>query len=152
MLRVAVCESYRVRAGAQAETDCVPSRDNFKKFLDTVSVLASGDGVTCSYRGGTFDAGVQYTPRQDLDEALSRVVIDFSGRPGLASRVTYPRARIGAFDVALVSPGLVQTAAAPELQAGRPPLPARCNSRAAPADPRRAVFGLRLEGRSRPAC
>ena len=37
-----------------------------------------------------------------LDEALSRVVIDFSGRPGLEYRVSYPRARIGEFDVDLV--------------------------------------------------
>lgn len=42
--------------------------------------------------------GYFYVP---LDEALSRVVIDFSGRPGLEYRVTYPRARIGDFDVDL---------------------------------------------------
>jgi imidazoleglycerol-phosphate dehydratase len=43
--------------------------------------------------------GHAYVP---LDEALSRVVIDLSGRPGLEYRVTYPRARIGEFDVDLV--------------------------------------------------
>ncbi len=43
--------------------------------------------------------GHAYVP---LDEALSRVVIDFSGRPGLSYHVTYPRARIGAFDVDLL--------------------------------------------------
>lgn len=37
-----------------------------------------------------------------LDEALSRVVIDFSGRPGLEYHVHYPRARIGNFDVDLI--------------------------------------------------
>jgi imidazoleglycerol-phosphate dehydratase len=37
-----------------------------------------------------------------LDEALSRVVIDLSGRPGLEYRVEYPRARVGEFDVDLV--------------------------------------------------
>lgn len=42
--------------------------------------------------------GHAYVP---LDEALSRVVIDFSGRPGLAYRVSFPRARIGDFDVDL---------------------------------------------------
>jgi imidazoleglycerol-phosphate dehydratase len=42
--------------------------------------------------------GHAYVP---LDEALSRVVIDFSGRPGLEYRVQYPRARIGDFDVDL---------------------------------------------------
>ncbi|HYQ92936.1 MAG TPA: imidazoleglycerol-phosphate dehydratase, partial [Candidatus Competibacteraceae bacterium] len=36
--------------------------------------------------------GHAYVP---LDEALSRVVIDFSGRPGLEYQVKYPRARIG---------------------------------------------------------
>lgn len=43
--------------------------------------------------------GHAYVP---LDEALSRVVIDFSGRPGLEYHVEYPRARIGDFDVDLV--------------------------------------------------
>ncbi|MFV1997912.1 MAG: imidazoleglycerol-phosphate dehydratase HisB [Acidiferrobacterales bacterium] len=43
--------------------------------------------------------GHAYVP---LDEALSRVVIDFSGRPGLVYEVNYPRARIGDFDVDLV--------------------------------------------------
>jgi len=37
-----------------------------------------------------------------LDEALSRVVIDFSGRPGLVYDVVYPRARVGEFDVELI--------------------------------------------------
>lgn len=37
-----------------------------------------------------------------LDEALSRVVIDCSGRPGLEYNVNYPRARIGEFDVDLI--------------------------------------------------
>ena len=36
-----------------------------------------------------------------LDEALSRVVIDLSGRPGLTFQVDFPRARIGDFDVDL---------------------------------------------------
>jgi imidazoleglycerol-phosphate dehydratase len=44
--------------------------------------------------------GYAYVP---LDEALSRVVIDFSGRPGMEYMVTYPRARIGDFDVDLLS-------------------------------------------------
>ena len=43
--------------------------------------------------------GHAYVP---LDEALSRVVIDFSGRPGLAYRVDYTRARVGRFDVDLI--------------------------------------------------
>lgn len=43
--------------------------------------------------------GHAYVP---LDEALSRVVIDFSGRPGLEDRVVFPRERVGAFDLELV--------------------------------------------------
>lgn len=42
--------------------------------------------------------GHAYVP---LDESLSRVVIDFSGRPLLEYRVQFPRARIGNFDVDL---------------------------------------------------
>lgn len=42
--------------------------------------------------------GHAYVP---LDEALSRVVVDFSGRPGLDYRVDFPRARINDFDVDL---------------------------------------------------
>ena len=43
--------------------------------------------------------GHAYVP---LDEALSRVVVDLSGRPGLEYRVEFPRARIGEFDVDLL--------------------------------------------------
>ena len=42
--------------------------------------------------------GHAYVP---LDEALSRVVIDFSGRPGLELHVPFTRAMIGTFDVDL---------------------------------------------------
>ena len=42
--------------------------------------------------------GHAYVP---LDEALSRVVIDLSGRPGLEYHVEYTRARVGEFDVDL---------------------------------------------------
>ncbi len=42
--------------------------------------------------------GHAYVP---LDEALSRVVVDFSGRPGLVFAVEFKRAMIGAFDVDL---------------------------------------------------
>lgn len=47
---------------------------------------------------GIHRYGHAYVP---LDEALSRVVIDFSGRPGLEYHVEFPRARIGDFDVDL---------------------------------------------------
>lgn len=43
--------------------------------------------------------GHAYVP---LDEALSRVVLDCSGRPGLEYSAQYPRARIGEFDVDLI--------------------------------------------------
>jgi imidazoleglycerol-phosphate dehydratase len=43
--------------------------------------------------------GHAYVP---LDEALSRVVIDFSGRPGIEYRVRFVRPRIGNFDVDLI--------------------------------------------------
>jgi imidazoleglycerol-phosphate dehydratase len=43
--------------------------------------------------------GHAYVP---LDEALSRVVIDFSGRPGLQYHVQFKRALVGEFDVDLV--------------------------------------------------
>ena len=42
--------------------------------------------------------GHAYVP---LDEALSRVVIDFSGRPGLEYHVPFTRSMIGSFDVDL---------------------------------------------------
>ena len=47
---------------------------------------------------GIFRYGHAYIP---LDEALSRVVIDFSGRSGLFYEVEFPRAMIGEFDVDL---------------------------------------------------
>jgi len=43
--------------------------------------------------------GHAYVP---LDEALSRVVVDLSGRPGLDCHVSFTRARVGEFDVDLV--------------------------------------------------
>jgi len=43
--------------------------------------------------------GHAYVP---LDEALSRVVVDLSGRPGLDFKIDFVRARIGEFDVDLV--------------------------------------------------
>lgn len=48
---------------------------------------------------GIYRYGHAYVP---LDEALTRVVIDFSGRPGLEYNVEFPRARIGQFDVDLL--------------------------------------------------
>ena len=47
---------------------------------------------------GVYRYGHSYVP---LDEALSRVVIDLSGRPGLEFQVPFTRAMIGTFDVDL---------------------------------------------------
>ncbi|OZI16038.1 imidazoleglycerol-phosphate dehydratase [Bordetella genomosp. 7] len=49
-------------------------------------------------KAGLRRYGHAYVP---LDEALSRVVIDFSGRPGLEYHIPFTRARIGDFDVDL---------------------------------------------------
>jgi imidazoleglycerol-phosphate dehydratase len=49
-------------------------------------------------RKGIRRYGHAYVP---LDEALSRVVIDFSGRPGLEMHVPYTRGAVGGFDVDL---------------------------------------------------
>jgi len=47
---------------------------------------------------GIVRYGHSYVP---LDEALSRVVVDFSGRPGLIMNCEFTRGRIGSFDVDL---------------------------------------------------
>jgi len=49
-------------------------------------------------KSGICRYGHAYVP---LDEALSRVVIDLSGRPGLAYEVSFPRAQVGKFEVDL---------------------------------------------------
>ncbi len=49
-------------------------------------------------KAGITRYGHSYVP---LDETLSRVVIDFSGRPGLEFNVPFTRARVGEFDVDL---------------------------------------------------
>lgn len=50
-------------------------------------------------KAGVRRYGHAYVP---LDEALSRVVIDLSGRPGMTFAVDFTRAQIGEFDVDLV--------------------------------------------------
>jgi imidazoleglycerol-phosphate dehydratase len=50
-------------------------------------------------KAGIRRYGHAYVP---LDEALSRVVVDLSGRPGLEFHVPFTRARVGEFDVDLV--------------------------------------------------
>ncbi|MBT9614227.1 MAG: imidazoleglycerol-phosphate dehydratase HisB [Burkholderiales bacterium] len=48
---------------------------------------------------GVRRMGHAYAP---LDEALTRVVVDLSGRPGLIYEVPYTRARVGEFDLDLI--------------------------------------------------
>ena len=50
-------------------------------------------------KSGVRRYGHAYVP---LDEELSRVVVDLSGRPGLVCKVDFVRARIGEFDVDLM--------------------------------------------------
>lgn len=66
---------------------------------DTGIVLGEAMMKALGNKKGISRYGHAYVP---LDEALSRVVVDFSGRPGLDYHVCYPRARIGDFDVDLI--------------------------------------------------
>jgi len=66
---------------------------------DTGIVLGQAIAEALGNKKGVNRYGHAYVP---LDEALSRVVIDFSGRPGLDYRVIYPRAHVGEFDVDLI--------------------------------------------------
>lgn len=62
--------------------------------------ITLGQAVTQAVgdKKGIFRYGHAYVP---LDEALSRVVIDFSGRPGLEYNVPFTRSAVGGFDVDL---------------------------------------------------
>ena len=73
--------------------------DDHHTVEDTGIVLGQAIAETLGDKRGIVRYGHAYVP---LDEALSRVVVDFSGRPGLFYRVDWPRARIGAFDVDLI--------------------------------------------------
>ena len=72
--------------------------DDHHTVEDIGITLGQAFAKAASDKAGIRRYGHAYVP---LDEALSRVVIDFSGRPGLEYGVTYPRARIGEFDVDL---------------------------------------------------
>jgi imidazoleglycerol-phosphate dehydratase len=61
--------------------------------LGQALVAAVGD------KSGIYRYGHAYCP---LDEALSRAVVDLSGRPGLVYHLDFPRERIGDFDLELV--------------------------------------------------
>lgn len=65
---------------------------------DTGITLGMAFSRALGDKKGVVRYGHSYVP---LDEALSRVVIDLSGRPGLEMHVPFTRAMIGQFDVDL---------------------------------------------------
>ena len=83
----------RVRAEGDLEIDAHHTVEDVGIVFGAAVAEALGD------KRGIVRYGHACVP---LDEALSRVVIDFSGRPGLYYRVDFPRPRIGDFDVDLV--------------------------------------------------
>ena len=72
--------------------------DSHHTVEDIGITLGQAFAKAISDKKGIYRYGHSYVP---LDEALSRVVIDFSGRPGLFYEVKYPKAMIGSFDVDL---------------------------------------------------
>jgi imidazoleglycerol-phosphate dehydratase len=65
---------------------------------DVGITLGQAFAQACGDKKGVRRYGHAYVP---LDEALSRVVVDLSGRPGLEFHVDFTRERIGEFDVDL---------------------------------------------------
>jgi imidazoleglycerol-phosphate dehydratase len=95
-----------VRASGDLEIDAHHTVEDTGIVLGQAVAEALGD------KTGVSRYGHAYVP---LDEALSRVVIDFSGRPGLDYYVVYPRAHVAGFDVDLIHEffqGFVNAAAA----------------------------------------
>jgi imidazoleglycerol-phosphate dehydratase len=81
-----------VRAKGDLEIDAHHTVEDIGITLGTALSKALGD------KKGIRRYGHAYVP---LDEALSRAVVDFSGRPGLEFHVKFTRARVGDFDVDL---------------------------------------------------
>ena len=81
-----------VRAKGDLEIDAHHTVEDIGITLGMAAAKALGD------KRGIRRYGHAYVP---LDEALSRVVVDFSGRPGLEWHVDFTRARVGEFDVDL---------------------------------------------------
>jgi len=81
-----------VRARGDLEIDAHHTVEDIGITLGQAFARALGD------KKGIRRYGHAYVP---LDEALSRVVVDFSGRPGLEWHVEFTRARVGEFDVDL---------------------------------------------------
>jgi imidazoleglycerol-phosphate dehydratase len=72
--------------------------DNHHTVEDVGITLGQAVAKAIGNKAGIRRYGHAYVP---LDEALSRVVVDFSGRPGLEFHVPFTRAMIGGFDVDL---------------------------------------------------
>ncbi len=72
--------------------------DDHHSVEDVGITLGQALAQAVGNKAGLRRYGHAYVP---LDESLSRVVIDLSGRPGLYYHVDYARARIGQFDVDL---------------------------------------------------
>ncbi len=72
--------------------------DDHHTVEDIGITLGQAFAAAIGDKKGIYRYGHAYVP---LDEALSRVVIDFSGRPGLFYEVKFPKAMIGSFDVDL---------------------------------------------------
>jgi imidazoleglycerol-phosphate dehydratase len=81
-----------IRATGDLEIDAHHTVEDVGITLGQAFAKAIGD------KKGVRRYGHSYVP---LDEALSRVVIDCSGRPGLEYHIQFPRARVGDFDVDL---------------------------------------------------
>ena len=81
-----------IRAKGDLHIDAHHTVEDIGITLGQALLKAVGD------KKGIRRYGHAYVP---LDEALSRVVIDLSGRPGLVFNVDFSRARIGDFDVDL---------------------------------------------------
>jgi len=81
-----------VKAEGDLDIDAHHTAEDIGITLGMAMTKALGD------KKGITRYGHAYVP---LDEALSRVVIDFSGRPGLEDQVDYKRDRVGNFDTEL---------------------------------------------------
>ena len=83
-----------IKCDGDTEIDDHHSVEDIGITLGQAFAQAVGD------KAGFTRYGHAYVP---LDEALSRVVLDLSGRPGLELNVNFTRAMIGTFDVDLIS-------------------------------------------------
>ena len=72
--------------------------DDHHSVEDTGIVIGQAFAKALGDKAGINRYGHAYVP---LDESLSRVVIDFSGRPGLYFNCEFKRDKVGAFDVEL---------------------------------------------------